>query len=83
MMENPNVPQDDVLDVMEMNEKLEAAMSNILNGNEMDLSMSALMSATINCILGQCNTLNEAFFYRNIFVSIFDKSIRSIEIKEK
>ena len=82
-MEKPAIPQDDLLDVMEMAQKLESHISHILKENDLTLSMSALMSATINCMLGQCKTLDEVVFYRNIFMQIFDSSIRNIKIKGK
>lgn len=82
-MENPSVPQDDLMDVMEMTQKLEHHISHILKENDMTLAMSALMSASINCILDQCKTLDEIIFYRNIFIQIFDSSILAIKIKEK
>lgn len=82
-MENPIVPHDDLLDVVEMTQKLESHISSILQENELTLSMSALMSATINCIISQCTNFDEVVFYRNIFMQIFDSSIRAIKIKEK
>lgn len=82
-MDQPLIPQDDLLDVMEMTSKLENQISRILGENELALSMSALMSATINCIIAQCKTLDEVVFYRNIFMEIFDSSIRNINITKK
>lgn len=82
-MDNPSVPQDDLLDVMEMTSKLENYITHVLKENELTLAMSALMSASINCMLAQCQTLEEVVFYRNIFAQIFDSSIRSIRLKEK
>ena len=82
-MEMPDVPQDDLLDVMEMTQKLEAYMLHVLRDNDMILSVSALMSATINCLLGQCKTLEEVMFYRNVMIQLFDTSIKSIKIKGK
>lgn len=79
----PSVPQDDLLDVMEMTNKLENYIGKILKENELTLAMSALMSASINCTLSQCKTLDEVMFYRNIFMEIFDSSIRSIQLKGK
>ena len=79
----PSVPQDDLLDVMEMTQKMEKYMAQVLKDNEESLGMSALMSATINCVLGHCTTLDEVVFYRNIFISVFDTSIRSIRLKGK
>ena len=80
-MNKPDIPKDDILDVMEMTQNLESYISNVLKENELTLSMSALMSATINCILIQCKTLDEVVFYRNIFMQIFDSSIRNIKLK--
>lgn len=80
-MTQPAIPQDDLIDVMEMTQKLESHISHILKENDITLAMSALMSASINCMLGQCKTLDEVVFYRNIFMQIFDSSIRNIKIK--
>lgn len=82
-MDGPMVPQDDLLDVMEMTQKLENYISKVLKENDLTLAMSALMSASINCTIAQCTTLSEVMFYRNIFAQIFDASIRSIRLKEK
>lgn len=45
------VPHDDLLDVMEMTQKIESQIGYILKDVETSLAMSALMSATINCLL--------------------------------
>ena len=79
-MQNSDIPQDDLLDVMEMTLKLENYISHLLRENSLHLGMSALMSATINCILGQCRTIEEVKFYRTIFSQIFDNTIRDIDI---
>ena len=81
-MHIPTIPQDDLLDVMEMTQKLENYIGRLLRGNELTLGISALMSATINSMLSQCKTLDEVIFYRNIFMQIFDNSIRQIKVKE-
>lgn len=80
-MELPHIPQDDLMDVMEMTNKMEGYITHVLKDNERNLAMSALMSATINCMLGQCSTLDEVVFYRNLFMQILDSSIRTIQIK--
>jgi len=81
MTELPDIPQDDVVDVIEMTDKIETYMNTILAGNALRLSMSALISSTINCMLGQCKTLTEVLYYRNLFVKILDCAIKDIEIK--
>lgn len=80
-MEVPSVSQDDLMDVMEMSRKMESYFSNILKENDMNLAISALMTTTINCMLGQSRTLDEILFFRNLFVRMLDSSIRTIRIQ--
>ena len=80
-MEIPQIPQDDLMDVMEMTQKIEAYIACVLKDNERNLAVSALMSATINCILMQCKTLDELVFYRSLFANMLDSLIRMIQIK--
>lgn len=80
-MENPLIPQDDILDISEMMQKLEALMFHILKENDSILGISALMSATINYILGQCKNLDDVLFHRNLFMQTFDLAIKNIKIK--
>ena len=82
-MELPNVPRDDLIDVMEMTSKIESHISQILHDQEKSLAISALMSASINSLIAQCKTFDEVVFYRNLFVQILDSSIRAIQIKWK
>lgn len=81
MMEEPQIPQDDLMDVLEMTQDIEAFISDVLRDNDLNLALSALMSATINCMMAQCNTLDQVVFYRNLFMQMFDSSIRTIRIK--
>lgn len=81
-MENATVPSDDLLDVLEMTQKIESYVTLILQDNAFNLSMSALMNATINCILKQCNNLDEVFFYRNLLIEFFDQTIETINVEE-
>jgi len=82
-MDLSQISRDDLLDVMEMTRKIESYIDRILKGNDKNLGMSALMSATVNAVLSQCSTIQEIHMYRNIFVSIFDSSILNIKIKDK
>jgi hypothetical protein len=80
-MDVPSISSDDLMDVMEMTDKLEKHISDTLQGNEGSLAISALMSASINSMLAQCRTLDDVVLYRNIFVQMLDASIRGIQIK--
>ena len=63
-MELPPIPQDDLIDVLEMTEKMEDFIYDILEENDLNLAMSALMGATINCVLAQCVSIEEVIFHR-------------------
>lgn len=76
------IPQDDLMYVMEMTQKLENYIGRMFRDNECNIAMSALMSATINTVLSQSKTLQEVMFYRKLFVDIFDGSIRSIRLND-
>ncbi len=82
-MENSDVSRDDLLDVMEMTVKLENQIGNVLKENELSLAMSALISSTINCMVGQCYTIDEVIYYRDLYMEIFDGAIRAIKIRGK
>jgi hypothetical protein len=80
-MEQIPLSQDDLLDVTEMTRKIEGHISEVLKDNDLVLAMSALISASINCILVQCKTMEHALLYRNIFMGTFDFAIKNIQIK--
>lgn len=81
IMKTPHIPPDDLMDVMEITNKIEKYISRVLKDNNRNVAMSALMSATINSMISQCKTLNEVIMYRNLFIEILDSSIQTIEIK--
>jgi len=81
-VERPEIPRDDLLDVLEMTQRLEKEIGQILDDNEITIAMSALMSATVNCSIAQCDTLKEVIFFRNMFVEVFDLGIKSIKMKK-
>jgi hypothetical protein len=81
IMEGPQIPHDDFMDVMEMTNKMESYINHVLKDNDSNLAVSALIGACINCMLSQCSTLTEVMFYRNLFVQILDNSIRNIRIQ--
>lgn len=78
-MRRKEISPDDIQDVTEMTKKLEDAISKILADNEMDLAFSALVSATVNCMIGQCQTMEEVLFYKRIFIKLLNNSISQIK----
>ena len=81
MTELPDIPKDDLMDIIEMTDKIEVFINTLLEENQVNLGMSALMGASINCMLAQCETLEEILMCRNTFVRILDDCIRNIQIK--
>jgi len=81
-MEPHSVSQDDIQDVMELTDKLELAIGEILNGNQTTLAISAIISASINCCFSQCSTMEEIIVYRNMFVRVIDETIKNFQIKK-
>ena len=75
------IPQDDIQDVIEMTHKLEKEMNDVLRGQDHCLAMSALMSASVNCCMANCETLEEVVFFRNLYIKIFDNYIKNIRLK--
>lgn len=80
-MELPHIPQDDLMDVMEMTSKIETYICTLLRDNDSTVGISALMSGSINAMIAQCKNLEEVLFYRNLFIQILDISIRTIWIQ--
>jgi hypothetical protein len=81
MMQIPKGSRDDLLDVMELTDKLQQQIANVLNDNLIYLSMPALIAATINCMLSQCDSIEQAHSYRDLFVSLFGEAIKDHTVK--
>jgi hypothetical protein len=82
MVEHPSIPQDDLIDVTELADKLEDSMYDILSGNQRNIAISALMSASINCMYSQCRNMEQALFYKNLFIQILQNSTAALQFKE-
>jgi hypothetical protein len=79
-MAETSISQDDLEDVREMTDKIELFIQETIEDCEERIAMSSIMSASINCILMQCKSVQMALFYRNIFISILDDSISNIRL---
>lgn len=81
-MEKPQLPQDDLEDVMEMTDRIEDFVAFTLKDTPLNLAMSALISAATNCILAKCETVNQAIFFRNLLLDVLDKTIGEMKPKD-
>ena len=80
MAELPDIPKDDLMDIIEMTDKIEVFINTLLEENQVHLVMSALIGASINCMLAQFETFEEILLCRNTFMLILDDCIRNIKI---
>lgn len=77
-MKHKSVSRDDIQDVSEMALQLESRIVQVLEGNDWNLGMSALVSAVLNVLLQQCDTAQQLISSRNIFVHVFDNCIKKL-----
>lgn len=82
-MDVPSISADDLTDVMELTERLEDVIYELLRDHQGSIGVSALMSASINSIIAQCSTLEELHFVREVFVQMMDSTISGVRIKNK
>lgn len=81
-MDYSKVPNDDLLDVIEMTKKIDKFLCELFHEAESSLAMSALMNSSINCIIHQCKSFEDVLFYRSMLMHFFDSSIKNIKIKD-
>jgi hypothetical protein len=82
-MDDSPISQDDIIDVVEMTQKLEDYFERLFYDNEQNLAMSAVMNACASTIFNQSKTLKEVLFYIDIFMQILDDGIHSAHIRRK
>lgn len=80
-VEIPKGSKDDLLDVMELTSKLQHQIANVLNDNLMYLSMPALIASTINCMISQCESVDQAKSYRDLFINLFEEALKDSPLK--
>lgn len=75
-----NIPQDDILDVIEKTKALEKIIDSHLEDLELHLALSVIMNAAINSVLKQCVNMHEVETYKSIFIKFFNTSIKNLNI---
>ncbi len=81
-MYHPQISNDDVTDIMEMAQKIEDYIKEIVKDNDKNIAISALISGSVNSIMSQCNSINETILYRNFLVQTMDMAIKCAQEKE-
>jgi hypothetical protein len=81
-MFGPYIPKDDLEDLEQLTEGLLNAIQNILRDQQADIAVSALISASLSCIIGQCDSVKEIIFYREIIDALFIKTIQESNPKQ-
>lgn len=69
------IPKDDILDVKELSEKIMLSNYEILKDQDYSLALSAMMTATVNSLVHQSNSIYELKIYRDALIKIIDNAI--------
>ena len=80
-MENLPISADDITDVVEMVDKIEDLLCDLLEDNASELVISALLNVTINATIFGCNSVNEAKQYRAAIIHGLDRSLEALKRK--
>ena len=72
--------QDDLQDVLELTRSIELSVFELLKEQDLDIAISSLISACVNSIVSQCDTIEDILFYRKIAMLVFDQTIRRIRV---
>jgi hypothetical protein len=81
-MQPPHIPNDDLMDVMEMTSKIESYIANVIKDTDQNIALSSLMNGLVNSIIEQCKTYSDVIVCRNLLIQVLDISIRSIQWKK-
>jgi len=65
-MEHKQIPKDDLQDVMELTKKLIRGIHRTLEPHNLEIAISALLSAFLHSLLTQCETVDEILFYKEV-----------------
>jgi len=75
----PPIPQDDLLDVMELTNSIESHTKETLKDTDLHLAMSALIGSSVNGLVALCNNKEEFVLYANIFTQVLLKMAHKIQ----
>lgn len=81
-MENVQFPKDDFQDVVEMADKLDAAITEILDDNDKDICTSALVSVMMKKLFSLCSDVESAVFFRHMMIDIMNEEIKEIKHRQ-
>lgn len=75
------IPRDDVQDIVDVMNKIDPYVKELIQEDGFRAVFSALLNTCINCMLSQARTLEEIELYRNGMVRAIDHAIKAIRIK--
>lgn len=81
-MERPQVSHDDLTDVVEMTTKIEGYINGLVKDVEPNIAVSSIIGSCINSLLLQCESVEQAVFFRTILLQLLDVSIRNLLIEK-
>ncbi len=75
-----DIPNDDLIDVTELHEKIMKSNIEILGDHEISIALSALVCATVNTIASQASDIREVLTYRDVTNRVFNMLIQNIKL---
>jgi len=73
--------KDDLMDIEDISKEIEKFYTKIFQENDFPIAFSSLMTANINFLMSQCETLEDMICCRNIFFTLFDASLKKVKIE--
>ena len=77
------MPPDDLMDILELADQIQVEVSKLLQDQQMDVAVSALMAALVNMVSSQRPTRNQMIAYRNILFNLFNQMIKKSPREEQ
>lgn len=81
-MDNPQICEDDLLDVVDIADKMYDAINEMLQDFEKNLAISAMTNVAIDIILDQSETIEDVFIFKKVLVDMFEMKVKDL-IKQK
>jgi hypothetical protein len=75
-LKNRVVSPDDVMDIMELADQIQQETSKVLHGQEIEVAVSALLTALVNMMCSQDLSKDQFVHYRDVLFTLFDQIIK-------
>lgn len=78
MLKN-SISKDDLQDILELTKKILESYLDIFEDQDVVIVRSALVSATLRCLLSQCETVEDIEMDKKLLIQVFDDIISNFK----